>query len=54
MADNISYVQESWRPWDERYADQVIGKRNWQLAAGGSMLSAWCWRPVVWLSSRSH
>ena len=23
--------------WDERYADLVIGKRNWQLAAGGRL-----------------
>ncbi len=22
--------------WDERYADLVLGKRNWQIAAGGS------------------
>ena len=55
MADDISYVQESWRPWDERYADQVIGKRNWQLAAGGSMLvSLVLAAGMVWLSSRSH
>ena len=25
---------EGWRAWDERYADPVIGKRNWQMAAG--------------------
>ena len=29
---------ESWRAWDERYADLVIGKRNWQLAAGGLLI----------------
>ena len=23
------------REWDERYADLVLGKRNWQIAAGG-------------------
>ena len=33
MAANM--YAESWRAWDERYADLVIGKRNWQLAAGG-------------------
>jgi hypothetical protein len=31
------YVQ-GWREWDERYADLVIGKRNWQLAAGGLLV----------------
>lgn len=25
--------------WDERYADLVIGKRNWQIAAGGLLLA---------------
>ena len=55
MADDISCVQQSWRPWDERYADQVIGKRNWQIAAGGSMLvSLVLAAGLVWLSSRSH
>ena len=34
MAAN-PYVQ-GWREWDERYADLVIGKRNWQIAAGGA------------------
>jgi type IV secretory pathway TrbF-like protein len=23
--------------WDERYADLVLGKRNWQIAAAGMM-----------------
>ena len=32
------YVQ-GWREWDERYADLVIGKRNWQIAAGGLLLA---------------
>ena len=26
---------EARREWDERYADLVLGKRNWQMAAGG-------------------
>lgn len=26
---------EARREWDERYADLVLGKRNWQIAAGG-------------------
>jgi type IV secretory pathway TrbF-like protein len=44
---------ESWRAWDERYADLVVGKRNWQLAAGGllvvSMILA---LGMVWIASR--
>ena len=24
--------------WDERYADLVLGKRNWQITAGGLLL----------------
>jgi type IV secretory pathway TrbF-like protein len=35
MAAN-PYVQ-GWREWDERYADLVLGKRNWQIAAACSM-----------------
>jgi type IV secretory pathway TrbF-like protein len=31
------YVQ-GWREWDERYADPVIGKRNWQITLGRSLL----------------
>jgi len=30
--------------WDERYADLVLGKRNWQITAAGMMaitLSSW-------------
>src|SRR5215469_15216551 len=51
MADGNSYVEQSWRPWDERYADHVIGKRNWQLAAGCSMLvSLVLAAGMVWLS----
>jgi type IV secretion system protein TrbF len=53
MAAN-SYVQE-WRAWDERYADPVIGKRNWQLAAGGLLgLSLILAAGLVWLSGRSR
>jgi type IV secretory pathway TrbF-like protein len=53
MAVN-SYVQE-WRAWDERYADPVIGKRNWQLAAGGLLgLSLILAAGLVWLAGRSR
>ena len=30
---------QAWREWDERYADLVLGKRNWQIAAGGLRIS---------------
>ena len=26
------------REWDERYADLVLGKRNWQITAAGMMV----------------
>ena len=51
MAAN-PYV-EGWRAWDERYADLVVGKRNWQLAAGGLLvLSLILAVGMVWLASR--
>jgi type IV secretion system protein VirB5 len=47
-----AYV-EGWRAWDERYANLVIGKRNWQLAAGGLLLvNIILAAGMVWLSSR--
>ena len=53
MAAN-PYVQ-GWREWDERYADLVIGKRNWQLAAGGLLVLGMILAAgMVWLSSRSR
>ncbi len=53
MAAN-PYVQ-GWREWDERYADLVIGKRNWQIAAGGLLvLSLILAGGMVWLASRSR
>jgi type IV secretion system protein TrbF len=53
MAAN-PYVQ-GWREWDERYADPVIGKRNWQLAAGGLLgLSLILAAGLVWLAGRSR
>ena len=36
MEGNL-YV-EARREWDERYADLVLGKRNWQIAAGGLLV----------------
>jgi type IV secretion system protein TrbF len=53
MAAN-PYVH-GWREWDERYADPVMGKRNWQLAAGGLLLlSLILAAGMVWLSGRSR
>jgi type IV secretory pathway TrbF-like protein len=52
MAAN-PYVQ-GWREWDERYADLVVGKRNWQLAAGGLLVMGLILAGgMVWLSGRS-
>ncbi|MGH7778976.1 MAG: VirB8/TrbF family protein [Candidatus Binataceae bacterium] len=53
MAGNL-YV-EARREWDERYADLVLGKRNWQIAAGGLLiLSLILASGLVWLSNRSR
>jgi type IV secretion system protein TrbF len=53
MAANL-YV-EARREWDERYADLVLGKRNWQIAAGGLLLlSLILASGIVWLISQSH
>jgi type IV secretion system protein VirB5 len=53
MAAN-PYLQ-GWREWDERYADLVIGKRNWQIAAGGLLvLSLILAGGIVWLASQSR
>src|SRR3984893_4672977 len=52
MAAN-PYAQ-GWREWDERYADLVVGKRNWQLAAGGLLIMSLILAGgMVWLSGRS-
>ncbi len=40
--------------WDERYADLVLGKRNWQITAAGMMAIALVLAfGMVWVSSRS-
>jgi hypothetical protein len=53
MAAN-PYV-EARREWDERYADLVLGKRNWQLAAAGSLAVALILAAgIVWLATRSR
>src|SRR5271165_5142916 len=46
---------EARREWDERYADLVLGKRNWQIAAGGLLvLGLILAGGMVWLSERSR
>ncbi len=41
--------------WDERYADLVLGKRTWQIAAGCSLLvSLVLAAGIVWLALRSR
>jgi type IV secretion system protein VirB5 len=53
MAAN-PYV-EARRQWDERYADLVLGKRNWQVAAGGLLAATLILATgIVWLSTRSR
>jgi type IV secretion system protein VirB5 len=49
MAAN-PYVAE-WRAWDERYADHILSKRNWQIAAGGLLvLSLVLAVGLIWLA----
>ena len=46
---------EARREWDERYADLVLSKRNWQIAAGGLLvLGLILASGMVWLSERSR
>jgi type IV secretion system protein TrbF len=45
----------AWKEWDDRYADHVLSKRNWQLAAAASMVvSTILAVGMVWQASRSH
>src|SRR5260370_35818273 len=40
--------------WDERYADLVLGKRNWQITAAGMMaITLVLAVGMVWVSTRS-
>ncbi len=53
MQSNV--YPEPWRQWDERYADLVLGKRNWQIAAASSMVVSLVLAVgIVWQSSRSR
>jgi type IV secretory pathway TrbF-like protein len=41
--------------WDERYADLVLGKRNWQIAAAGMMAITMVLAfGMVWVSTRGR
>ena len=52
---NSNPYVEARREWDERYADLVLGKRNWQITAGGLLLlSLILAAGVVWQSTRSR
>lgn len=47
--------QSAWTAWDDRYADLVLGKRNWQIAAlafAAIALVLAC--GIVWQASRSR
>ena len=53
MAAN-PYVQ-GWREWDDRYADLVQGKRNWQIVTAAlSLLSLILAVGIVWLTTRGR
>ena len=48
-----SAYTEAWKPWDDRLADHVIARRNWQLAFGAMTLVALALAVcVIWLSAR--
>jgi type IV secretory pathway TrbF-like protein len=50
----MSAYAQGWREWGERYADLVIGKRNWQITAGGLLLGTIIVAAgMVWLSNRT-
>lgn len=52
--DNSVYLRAR-KEWDDRYADLVLGKRNWQIAAAGSIaVSLILAFGIVWLSTRSR
>ena len=43
------------KEWDDRYADLVLGKRNWQIAAAGSIVvSLTLAFGIVWLRTHSR
>jgi type IV secretory pathway TrbF-like protein len=45
---------EARREWDERNADLVLDKRNWQIAAGGRLLPTMILASGIVISKRSR
>jgi type IV secretion system protein VirB5 len=49
-----SIYQWARQEWDERYADLVLGKRNWQITAAAMMaITLVLAFGMVWVSTRS-
>ena len=47
-------ISKARQEWDERYADLVLGKRNWQITADGMMAIPLVLAfGMVWVSTRS-
>jgi type IV secretory pathway TrbF-like protein len=42
------------KEWDDPYADLVLGKRNWQIAAASIAVSLILAGGIVWLCTRSR
>ncbi len=46
-------TQAAWKPWDDRYANQALAIRNWQLAFGAMALFAFtCLGGALWMAGR--
>src|SRR6202453_3527777 len=55
MLGSNTYAEAGWRAWDDRYADHVVGKRNWQMATFGALLIILVLTVIVgWLASRTR
>jgi type IV secretion system protein TrbF len=45
--------QAAWKPWDDRYANQALAIRNWQLAFGATTLFAFIsLGAALWMAGR--
>jgi type IV secretion system protein TrbF len=48
-----SAYTDAWKPWDDRLADHVVAKRNWQIAFGAlALVTLGLIACVMWLSAR--
>ena len=55
MLGSNTYAEAGWRAWDDRYADHVVGKRNWQIATFGALLIILVLAAIIaWLASRTR